>query len=85
MDDADVDKALAGLWPPGAFPRLLDSVRSFIEAARAKGRNPETTSLMLRNAMAAELAGLGLSDHDIELFSSTFNRAVDRIVRQSHG
>jgi hypothetical protein len=82
MDDADVDKALARLWPGDAWPRLVSGVREFVAASRAKGYKPTTTAAMLKDAMAAELAAQGLSSRDEEVILSTFHRAVDRILSE---
>jgi hypothetical protein len=84
MSDVDVDAALARLWPGDAWPRLVRSVREFIEGARAKGYRPETTAGVLKDAMAADLAKQGLSGRDEEVILSTFHRAVDRVVSETN-
>jgi hypothetical protein len=80
--DADVDEALARLWPPGYWEKMLASVRKFIEANKAKGYRATTTAMLLRDSMATSLKELEASDSDAEVVFTTFNRAIDRILSE---
>ncbi|MGP0065042.1 MAG: hypothetical protein ACLQGP_15775 [Isosphaeraceae bacterium] len=86
MTDAEIDEALARLWSPGAWEKMLSGVRDYVRESRAKGFQPATTAALLRDAMQTELAALvasGSSDADAEVVSSTFNRAIDRILTEA--
>ena len=78
---ADVDMALASLWPPGFLDRMIAEMREFASAQKTLGLKATTIAAMLRDTVAENVrTGDHRTPHEQEIISSTVNRLIDRAV-----